>query len=324
MGEHNTISPDNYKPLQILRNWLHSEMKISEPEQMVFGRGTRIREREGIEIAIEVQNKAPVSSSGGDVVFLGVGLRILYGKENTRMTWLDTFKKSRTTDQPELRQRYSKGVWCPQGSVAFPAVTRDEESFGDVLFPGENVIYEFSIPPEYLPYLDIQVEGSVSRRHLLHVVQNVDGLKPWKQPLLVETSRALDSVDIHQPLLMVTDAMPEMGPQTTLADIEKLKTAVSEAIDQVGSTLKAINEVFHSAPNQEIRDHLKQNEGRYLSSLTSIYTSTLDARASGEPERMREVTEELKAQLPVVDDIKRKQIELMSRFGVSADDVKNT
>lgn len=317
MVEQDTVSPDNYRPLQMLKKWLHSEMKFGEPEQMVFGRGTRTREREGVDISIEVQNKAPVSSSGGNVVFLGVGLRIIYGKENTRMTWLDTFSKSKPTDQSELRQKYTQGIWYQGTKGPFPAVTSDEESLGDVLFPGESIIYKFSIPKEYLPYLDIQVEGTVSRRHLLHVIQPLEALKQYRQPFLKDIFDAIDAINIFQPLITMASSIPELGSGTTLAEIEALRNTLDIIKKHADDVMPELNKVYHSAPNQELRDHMKQEVGKHLTSVKKACDVTLEALSSSDTQQMSDAAEGLKNQLIASEDVRRKQIDLMSSLGVA-------
>ena len=61
---------------------LKSEMSINGPE-------------EGEVIAkIKVYNDAPASPDGGDIVFLGVGLRIIVGSERGSVYWHSRINKS--------------------------------------------------------------------------------------------------------------------------------------------------------------------------------------------------------------------------------------
>lgn len=294
--------------MQSLRNLLHSEMNISQPEH------------EEAEVTIRVQNAAPVSSNGGDVVFLGVGLRILDGRENFRRQWVSIIKKSRPSDRLELRQRYSEGSWIG-GGESFPAVTLDEQSHGEVLFPGESVLYEMKIPSSDLPYLDIRVEGSVSRRHLFRVVQSMEQLKLRRQPLVIKTFRDLNAIDFYQPLLAVAGVTPELGPRTTLADIEAFRVRVESAIAHIREVSPKLNTVYHSAPNPELRDYMKKSVGQYLTLATEACNKTLKALSSGDTKQMRGTTEELKSHLLTAEKVKRGQKELMSLFGVDPDDI---
>jgi hypothetical protein len=176
MIEQNESILKNLRDIQSLRGLLKSEASISDPQ-------------EGKVIAtIKVYNDAPVSPDGGDIVFLGVGLRIIIGSEEGMQRgsayWLSRISKSRPSDNTELRRKYNEGTWfgSREGKGSFPEVTSDEQSHGEVLFPGESVVYEMKTSEAELPYLDIRVEGSVSRRHLLHISQPMEALKHWSQP----------------------------------------------------------------------------------------------------------------------------------------------
>jgi len=304
MVEQNESILKNLKDIQSLRDLLKSEMSISDPEE-----GEVIA-------AIKVYNDAPASHDGGDIVFLGVGLRIIDGRESRKRA--PTSTKSRPTDNLELRQRYDKGIWLGSTGDSFPAATADEQSHGEVLFPGESVVYELKTSEVDLSFLDIRVEGSVSRRHLFHTSQLMEALKAWTQPLVVETFRALDAIDFYSPLLSITDVMPALGPQTTLADIDAFKVIVEKARYHVKEVMKELNNVYHSAPNQKLRDYMKKGIGQYLTSATKVCDRTLEALSGSDTKKMKEAAEELKAHLLTLDEVKRAKEELMSKFGIDS------
>ncbi len=311
-----------------LRGYLHSEMSISQPKPMTFGRDSGVRppDQEGVEISVTVRNDAPPSEHGGEVVFMGVGLRISDGREQgieslRRLRWVRGIRKTPPSDRRDMLRKYEDGAWVSGfGQGRFPALTRDEESFGDVLFPGESVVYEMQIPVAYLPYTKITVEGTVSRRHLLHFTQPMKGLEHWTRPLLVETFRALNAVDIHAPLLTATNGLPVFGPQTTLEQITACREALSEAINQIEPTMQTLNNVFHAAPNQEIRDHMKQIVGRHLGAIREACESAAQVLSSGDTTQMRNAANALKQQLAASHEVDRKTLELMSRFGITPEE----
>ena len=304
MVEKNESILKNLKDIQNLRDLLKAEMSINDPE-------------EGEVIAkIKVYNDTPASPDGGDIVFLGVGLRITVGKEGR--SWIPEINKSRPSDRIELRQKYNEGTWVGGTGDLFPAATADEQSHGEVLFPGESVVYEIKTSEADLPYLDIRVEGSVSRRHLFHISQPMEALKAWTQPLVAETFRALDAIDFYNPLLSVTDVMPALGPQTTLADIDAFKVAVEKARDHVEEVMKELNNVYHSAPNQKLRDYMKKGIGQYLTSATKSCNRTLETLSGSDTKQMKEAAEEMKAHLLKAEEVKRGQTELMSQFGIDS------
>ena len=306
MEEQNESILKNLKDIQSLRDLLKSEMSISDPE-------------EGEVIAtIKVYNNAPVSPDGGDIVFLGVGLRITVGSERDSTKWASRISKSRPSDHIELRQKYNEGTWVGGTGDSFPAATADEQSHGEVLFPGESVVYELKTSEGDLPYLDIRVEGSVSRRHLFHISQPMEALKAWTQPLVAETFRALDAIDFYNPLLSLVDVMPEFGPQTTLADIDAFRTAVEKSRGHVNEVMQELNNVYHSAPNQKIRDYMKKGIGQYLTSATKVCNRTLEALSGSDTKQMKEAAEEMKAHLLKAEEVKRGQVELMSEFEIDS------
>ena len=178
MVEQNESILKNLKDIQSLRSLLKSEVSISDP-------------KEGEVIAtIKVYNDAPESHDGGDIVFLGVGLRITDGRGRPKGSayWPSRIKKSRPSDQAELRRKYNEGDWVGGTGDSFPAYTSDEQSRGEVLFPGESVVYEIKTSEDELPYLDVRVEGSLSRRHLFHISQPMEALKALTQPRGAEST----------------------------------------------------------------------------------------------------------------------------------------
>ena len=95
MVDRNESILKNVKDIQSLRGLLKSEMSINDPV-------------DGEVIAtIKVYNDAPESPDGGDIVFLGVGLRITVGSERGSQRgsnyWPSRIKKSRPSEKMELR-----------------------------------------------------------------------------------------------------------------------------------------------------------------------------------------------------------------------------
>lgn len=292
--------------LKELQGYLHSEMSVSESEEDNAG------------VIIIIRNDAPPREDGGQIVFTGVGMRVIDGSErfvSNPPKWTRNIQKTRPSDQEKIRQQYQKGVWVR--GVEFEPVTSNEQTFGETLFPGESVTYEMQISKKSLPSTEIRVEGAVSRRHLFHISRVISGLEKWGEPAIAETLRALNTVDIRRLLITATDAMPDFRSKTTLEEVNAFKGIVEEAKSLIKPTMQALNEVYHSAPNQELRDHMKQNVGHYLTSLEKTFTNTLDALASGNAEQMREATDSLKDYLAASEEVNQKTVELMTRYGVS-------
>jgi hypothetical protein len=230
--------------IKSLGSSLKSEMSVGEPSN---GR---------VKAEITIQYTAPSSSDGSEVVFLGVGMTIIDGRERDRTKWVSLVNVSRPSDCVGERQKYDNGEWVGKhGEERFPAYTADEQSHGEILFPGESLVYEFDISESDLPYLELRIEGSVSRRHLFRLSRSMEIMKKWRQPLLIETFQAIDKINYYNPLLSVIDKIPEFGPQTTLADIDAFRSVLANAQVHVDKVMTELNKVYHSAPNQELREH---------------------------------------------------------------------
>lgn len=296
--------------LQELHAYLHSRMLISESEEGSIG------------ITIGVRNDAPVHKDGGQVVFTGVGLHIIDSSEkaDNHLRWTMNISLSRPTNLMGVRQSYRQGVWVY--GEQFTALLGNEQAFGETLFPGESVVYETKIPKDYLQYTEIKVEGTISQRHLFHISRTMPGLEKWTRPALVKAFKALTAVGIQYPIQIAIEAMPDFGGKTTLEEINTFKGVVKDAKSLIKPMMKVLNEVFHSAPNQELRDHMKQNVGHYLTSLEETFRSTLDALSSGKAEQMREAAESLNERLATSEEINKKTLELKAGFGISSDQVE--
>ena len=306
MAETNEDIFTTLEQIQSLRDFLKSEMSIGDPED---GK---------IKAAIRVYNDAPASSDGSEVVFLGVGLIIIDGRENAHTNW--PFR-ARLLGKPDVnseeRQKFKKGDYVIGGNGArFPAVTSDENSHGQALFPGESLVFEIDISEDQLPYLDIRVEGSVSRRHLLHLSRPMKTMEKWSQPRVAQTFEDLDKIDLYTPLVSLVEAIPEFSPQTTLADINAFREDIEKAIAHVKTTMPELNKVYHAAPNGELRNLMKQHIGKYLTTSERICQGVLKTLSSRDMGHMKASAEELKAHLLTLEDATRAKADSISQFGI--------
>ena len=296
------------KVITELHAYLHSEMSVSESEE------------DGVDLAILVRNDAPPREDGVQVVFMGVGLNIIDTRDpaDTSIISTDKIVSSRPSDRQDLRQRYEKGTWYT--GDRFIAQTENEESFGEILFPGESILYGIHITSELLPYAEVKIEGSVSRRHLFHISKAMSGLEQWKKPPLVDIFGDLKDIDIRCPIESTISTMPEFGSKTTLEEIATFRKVVEEARTQIGLEMQKLNDVYRATSNQEIKGHMKGTIGQYITSLTKSFTSTLEVLSSGNPEKMHEAADSLKEQLAASEEVNQKTSELMARYGVSPED----
>ena len=306
MTEKNESILKSLEDIQNLRDFLMAEMTVGDSEDG------------NIKAEIQVSNEAPLSVEGSEVVFLGVGLIIVDGRERAHTNWTS---KVRLLSKPEqnsrARQNYTRGEFVIGGNGArFPAVTSDENGHGQVLFPGERLIFEIDTTETQLPYLNISIEGSVSRRHLLHLSRPMKTMGKWTQPLVEQTFHDLDNIDLYSPLVALIGEIPAFSPQTTLADINSFGEKVQKAIDHVKETMPELNKVYHSAPNQDLRDMMKQHIGAYLTTSERICNKVLDTLSGSNTEQMKESAEALKAHLLTLEGVKRVKVESASQFGI--------
>ncbi len=78
-----------------------------------------------------------------------------------------------------------------------------------------------------------------------------------------------------------------------------------------------MNKVYHSAPNQKLRDYMK-NIGQYLKSVGMAFDVTQKALASGDMEKMKHAADEMWGNLLKTDEVKRQRAELIAEFGIDS------
>lgn len=137
-------------------------------------------------------------------------------------------------------------------------------------------------------------------------------------PLVAETFKALDRIDLYSPLISLVGAIPTFSPKTTLADLETYRDKIEEAIGHVKQIMPELNKVFHSAPNQELRDLMKHYIFKYLTTSERMCNQVLETLSGSDTVRMKESSKVLKTHLLTLDEVKKVKGELMSKFGIDA------
>jgi len=109
--------------LDTLQSWLHADTIIGQQEQDM------------VKLTVHLRNDAPPRDEGGEVVFIGVGLRISDGgkQDLNPPGWMKSIKVNRLGDRKDLRNRYRKGFWV--SGIVFPVITDNEKTFGEILYP---------------------------------------------------------------------------------------------------------------------------------------------------------------------------------------------
>jgi len=273
---------------------------------------------------IKVYNDAPESSDGGNIVFVGVGLRIIdngEGDDKDSIYWAKRIKKTRSSDITELRQQYNEGIWFGAGGneSPFPDVTQDEKSHGEALFPGETVIFDMEISEADLPYLDIRVEASVSRRHLYQKSESMYELRKWSQPLINEVFHKVDKIDFFTPIVTIASGVPVLGPHTKLADIDRLRELMRRAITIISEFRDKLNEIYRSNRHKKMRDYIKKDILQYLTSVEKAFETTLEVLSSGNIYNINQAAAEMRSKISdETAAIKRQRAELIAELGIDA------
>jgi hypothetical protein len=94
--------------------------------------------------------------------------------------------------------------------------------------------------------------------------------------------------------------------------------AVEKSRDHILGVGKELNNVYHSAPNQKLRDYIKNGIGQYISSATKMCNVVLEALSGSDMKLMQETAAEMKAYLLTAEELKQGQKELMSQFGIDS------
>jgi hypothetical protein len=264
---------------------------------------------------VKITNTAPDNLNGSDIVFTGVGLRLtsLYSE---RVNKGSNYWPSRTTKKPPSssslsRQKYLEGTYIGGNNQAFPAVTGDEQSHGDTLFPGERTEYQVKLKIKDLPYLDIQVEGSLSRRHLFHFYQKSDACKPWSQPLLIETINQLNVIDFFSSLTSLPSKFPDFGPNTTIAEIQNCSKVIADTEEAVKKALNATKNI--KPPSKILLAWLVETQ-KYLNSLFPLFNVLRDLLSGNDLDKIKTKFNEIMIVIGEVEILKSRWAKLKSDF----------
>jgi transcriptional regulator with XRE-family HTH domain len=219
---------------------------------------------------VTITNTAPQTTEWPKVVFMGVGLSIAnFGAQSyneivkqLKGTIVDPEAKSQaipTRKTGTIRQQFKRG----DGSSTFPDATPNERTFGHVLFPGQSAVYEFDVIPKDLPYIDLSVESTVSRRHLFHTSQEINTQKQYSAPLLASAIEAYKKIDIHKFPELIISSIHEVGPDTSISKLQEYETLISERIpSEIEETQNKL---------REISSNWRHSHLRVLTKTTAIY-----------------------------------------------------
>jgi transcriptional regulator with XRE-family HTH domain len=227
-----------------LRNYLHTDIELIGTELAPI-------------IKVEIRNMAPDGPDWPKIVFTGVGLglahtggddqAVLPGKIRTRTSRRPS--KNDKRDREMIAQQEWEKRWETKYSRIdqreFPDVTSDEGQQGEVLFPGQSIIYEIiDVTPEVLPFLQFRTEGTVSRRHLFHCDETFVMPQNITKPLVLGEFAALNAIDLYGPLGSVIDAMPKFYSSATPENIQSFVKTLSESVTRAEAAEKELQNLL--------------------------------------------------------------------------------
>jgi hypothetical protein len=299
-----------------LQGYFRTELDIGAPE--VVPATGRIREHESVSAKITVTNTAPESDNWPKIVFVGVGVSItsLYGPSVRH----PEITADRSGLQTSEGSRDGQRIYARSSGEAFPEITSDEKRFGDVLFPGQSITYEVKIPSQDIPYTEFHVEGTVSRRHLLHCEHKLTPPDSYTRLPLLSALRAFNEIDLHNELYSATQSMPNLGPHTRLAELQAFATTLSEIIPQIEVTQVALYSLYSEAPNPRTQTHIGAAY-QYLTQVASALNRMNEAASSTNSEEIDAAAQALRALSSEAAQINRATEELMLYYQVSDKEV---
>lgn len=165
---------DAFSLFQSLGDYLNTDIESSYGVVEKLRRhGVKVQE-EGHLVKITVSNTAPIEPKWPLVVFTSVGIAFNPRKYNN-----DIIMKRVTNYKVDLSHAPQGGGWDlvedklfkKVNAEEYPMMTPNEKNQGFMLYPGQYIVFEMVIEPDDLKY--IQIEGTLSRRHLFHQVKEL-------------------------------------------------------------------------------------------------------------------------------------------------------
>jgi transcriptional regulator with XRE-family HTH domain len=225
-------------------------------------------------IKVEINNSALVTSSWPQIVFTGVKLEIAHTGGDTEIIRPFKLKTKKLQKSPEPAERNVVTPWqldskrqklltikynnvTTIGYEQFPYVTTDESRHGEVLFPGQSLIFEMDVTPESIPYLQFKVEGTISRRHLLHYVETFSMPENITKPSALNAFIDFTKLGIYEPLENIIKVMPKFDNNTRMEELQTFLKYLVETISDIKEIQKKLDVVFHQHKYNWFKAHLR-------------------------------------------------------------------
>lgn len=288
-------------------------------------------------ISIEICNTAPSTQDWPKIVFTGVGLSLAHTGGDTQAL-LPSRLKIRTSRKSEeksneiaetpwqhdsKREGLLKITYARVDHKEFPDITSDEGQHGEVLFPGQSIVYEMDVTSELLPYLQFKVEGTVSRRHLLHCEETFAMPENITKPLALSAFSDFYTLDLYGPLESVIGLIPKFDSGTRLEEVQTFSKALSDNMTKIKSTQEELNKVFRRHKLFWLRAHIRA-AFIYLDRVHAVSARTKEAIGTNSSDAIASEVSALLALRRESAQLDRETRELMQTYNVSEEEVKGT
>lgn len=324
-NEGNNPYLDFYRQFQ---GYLKTQMELSKFESTRKETG---RQQTLTKVKIVVSNTAPAFPDWPKIVFMGIGLSVIsLGETETISPRQLTSREVKPDETPALKgppwQQDDKFKGLLQirhhrvHGQDFPDVTSDERTHGEVLFPGQSVIFEMDVPPQEVPYLQFCVDGTVSRRHLFHCQETLVMPETLTKPIAVAALRDLNAIELHRVMDSVIASMPDFNSDTRLAEVQAFSAALTNCMTEIKAIQEAVSKIWHKHKMFWFQAHLR---AAYIcvDRVSAALARMREAIGSSNSDKIAAEASALRALKGEATQFNRTTEELMSRHNISDEEV---
>lgn len=299
--------------LRALRNYLRSELSVSEPTKDSI-----------VDIKVKVQNTAVPIGGFAAVVFVGVGIIIGFTGNEDLLKKLQKIERRYPIQTLEERDKkvviWYVNTWVEEDEEGY-STKRVRKTEGDKLFPGESKEYEIKVPFDYLPYISVKVTGVISPGNLFQSAHVLNSFEKWSKPIATDFYKTLITIDIHRPLKLVIVNTPDFGPKTTFEEMTNFRKTTSQAVDDINKLRKQITQLASKYKYIEMTTYLARVILPYLESVEKACKDLSAVTTSGNIEEIRNLANRFNLLSNDSKEVDRKAIELISRLGIDPSEV---
>lgn len=306
----------------LLRSYLNTQIEIIGDEQAPV-------------IKIEICNTATFIPDGPNIVFTGVGLSfshtgVDYGLLQNSIQKMKISRKPKeihdeTPTTPWKHDSKRKGLlettFNRTDHKEFPDITTDERQHGEILFPGQSIIFEMGATIELLPYIQFKVEGTVSRRHLFHYEEIFLMPESITKPLVVNAFNDFNTLDLYGSVESVISMMPKFDSNTRLEEVQAFSRTISESIIKNKVTQEEIQKIWKDHQFRWFRAHLRVAY-IYLDRVNAVLAQLQEAIGSNSSDKIAAEISETLALRADSNQLNSETKELMRFHHISEEELK--